>query len=178
MKVSIWFGVAAMLASGGADARRPAAAAGKAQVAPIRELARCRAIIDSSQRLSCFDQATAALLTAEQKADIIVVDREQVEKARRTGFGFGQPDAALFRNHGAPIAELDQLQGALASASADAGGQWMFQLRDGAVWQQIDTDTLARVPRPGDPVLIRRAALGSFRLSVAKTPGVKVKRVR
>lgn len=147
------------------------------QAAPIKELARCRTLPDDSQRLACYDQAAAILLTAEQKADIVVVDRQDVENARRSLFGFNLPDIALFRRHGAKIEPLEHLDGALAAASSDASGQWTFRLQDGSVWRQIDTNELNRSPKYGDAVLVKRAAFGSFMLSVDKAPGVRVRRV-
>jgi len=149
----------------------------KSEAAPIKELARCKTIPDDSQRLACYDQATTTLLAAEQKADIVVVDRQEVENARRSLFGFNLPDISLFRRHGAKIEQLDKLDGVIASASADASNQWTFRLKDGSLWRQIDTNELNRPPRSGDTVLIRRAAFGSFMLSVNKAPGVRVRRV-
>ena len=42
---------------------------------------------------------------------------------------------------------------------------------------QTDDTVIARRPRANDKVLIKRAALGSFRLSVAGLPSVKAKRL-
>jgi hypothetical protein len=66
----------------------------------------------------------------------------------------------------------------LAAAISDAGGQWTFELRDGAVWQQIDTNTLSRLPSAGQAVAIKRASLGSYLLAVGKDVAVRVRRVR
>lgn len=166
----------ALLLCGTAYARDPAKPA-DTEVTEVKELARCKAIADGPSRLACYDQATATLLAAEEKADIIVVDRQEVEKTTRSLFGFGLPDISLFRSHGASIPAVNQIDGVVASASSDASGQWTFRLQDGAVWRQVDTNSLSRSPRSGDPVLIKRAALGSYILSVSKAPGVRVHRI-
>ncbi|WP_152569542.1 hypothetical protein [Sphingomonas sediminicola] len=149
-----------------------------AESSALRGLARCKAIGDSAARLACFDQEAATLLAAEQRSDIVIVAREQVERNRRAMFGFNMPDVGVLRDHGGKVETLDQVEGVLAEASADASGQWVFTLRDGSVWEQTDMNPQTWSPRAGDPVLIKRAGLGGFRLSVAKAPGVRVRRVR
>ena len=178
MKAGILVCAAAVLASAavGATSKKDKPEA-QTQAAPIKELARCKTISDNTQRLACYDQAAAALLAAEEKADIVVVDREEVENTRRSLFGFNLPDISLFRRHGAKVEQLEKLDGVIASAGADASSQWTFRLQDGSVWHQIDTNELNRPPHPGDAVVIRRAAFGSFMLSVNKAPGVRVRRV-
>lgn len=179
MKAVILTCAAAMLACGAADARRKAdtPSTPAAEVAPIKEIARCKALTDDTQRLACFDQATTTLLTAEKNADIIVVDKTEVEATNRSLFGFNLPDISLFRRHGASVEQVDRLEGVIASAYPDASGQWTFRLQDGSVWHQVDTNTFGREPHSGQPVSIKRAALGSYILSIDKTPGVKVRRI-
>ncbi|WBO22391.1 hypothetical protein [Sphingomonas abietis] len=166
----------ALLLCSAAGARQPNMPPA-AEVAPVKELARCKAIVDSPSRLACYDQAADQLLTAEKKADIIVVDRQEIEKTNRSLFGFGLPDLSIFRSHGASMPAVNQIDGVIASAQSDASDQWTFHLQDGAVWQQIDTNNLSRSPRSGDPVVIKRASLGSYILSVSRAPGVRVRRV-
>jgi hypothetical protein len=49
-------------------------------------------------------------------------------------------------------------------------------MQDGAVWRQIDDEFLSRDPHPGSAVVIRKAMMGSFMLSVDKQPGVRAHR--
>jgi hypothetical protein len=178
MEAGLFIASVAILAAAGGGARPAYETRGKAPISVIREVARCRPLTEAAERLACFDRATAALLAAEEKADIIIVDRQQVEASRRSGFGFGPQDVTLLRQHGAQIAPLDRIDGILAVAISDAGGQWTFELRDGAVWQQIDTNTLSRLPSAGQAVAIKRASLGSYLLAVGKDVAVRVRRVR
>ena len=61
-------------------------------------------------------------------------------------------------------------------ASQDGYGHWVVRLQDESLWVQIDNNALALRPRPGQPVLIRRAALGSYVMRVNGQPGIRVRR--
>ncbi len=132
----------------------------------------CRAIAEPGARLKCFDTSVAALDSAERSEAVVVIDRQQVRETKRNLFGINLPDIGLFGNG----EDLPQIETTLASASVDGAGHWSFVLADGARWMQTDDNIIARRPRANDKVIIKRAALGSFRLSVGGQPGVKAKR--
>lgn len=145
----------------------------KADRAPLLvAVTRCRAITESTARLACFDTSVAALDAAESSQAVIVVDQQQVRETKRSLFGITLPDVGLFGNGN----DLPQIETTLTSATVDGAGRWSFVLADGARWTQTDDNTIASRPRPNDKVIIKRAALGSFRLSVGGQPGVKAKR--
>ena len=52
----------------------------------------------------------------------------------------------------------------------------MVRLADGSLWIQTDNHALALRPRAGQPVVINRAALGSYMMRVNNQPGVRVRR--
>ena len=57
------------------------------------------------------------------------------------------------------------------------GRGWIFRLEDGSLWEQIELrDQLSRDPRAGQPIVIRRAALGSFRAEVDGMRPIRVSR--
>jgi len=136
---------------------------GRAQM--LQSLIDCRKITDNTQRLACFDQAAAAMDQAEAKGDIVVVDREQARKVRRQAFGFTLPSLSLFERGEKPE-EIDTMQGKIAAARQNSGGKWVIRLEDGAVWTQVDTNEVPNTPQAGDPVTIRKAAMGSYMLSL------------
>jgi hypothetical protein len=136
---------------------------GRAQM--LQTLIDCRKLTDNAQRLACFDQAAAAMDQAEAKGDIVVVDREQARKVRRQAFGFTLPSLAMFERGEKPE-EIDAMQGKIAAARQNNGGKWVIRLEDGAVWTQVDTNDVPNSPQAGDPVTIRKAALGSYMLSL------------
>jgi len=150
------------------------------QPALFQALVRCRAITEAAARLQCFDEAAAALAQAAERRDIVVVDRGQVRESRRRLFGLALPRLPIFgggEDDGRPDPEeITQLEGTVASASQDSYGHWQVRLQDQSLWIQTDNNMLALRPRPGQPVLIRRAALGSYVMRVNGQPGIRVRR--
>jgi len=138
----------------------------------LRAVTQCRAVAEAAARLACFDRSVAALDEAETNKVVVVIDQQQVRETRRSLFGVSLPDTGLFGNGNA----LPQIETTLTSASVDDAGRWSFVLADGARWTQTDDYIIARRPRANDTVIIKRAALGSFRLSVGGQPGVKARR--
>jgi hypothetical protein len=173
------FGMFIRLSILAAAAALPAAAAaqveqGQARPEAFEALIRCRTIAEDGARLRCFDEATAALQAAAERRDVVVVDRAQVRESRRRLFGIALPRLPVFG--GSDDDEVDEVQGVVASASQDGLGHWMITLQDGAVWIQTDNRRLALRPRPGQPVVVSRAALGSFMMRVNRQPGIRVRR--
>jgi hypothetical protein len=165
-------GTAALLLGVPLHATRPADAP-KARSQLLVEVARCRTILDSAQRLACFDTTVTALDAAEKRQDVVVIDRQQVREARRKLFGISMPDTSLFG--GSP--DVDHVDTVLTDAQVAADGRWSFRVADGARWIQTDDNIIGRPPKRNEKVLIKKGALGSFRLSIGGQPAVKVRRV-
>lgn len=142
--------------------------------AVLRSVMDCRGIADNTARLACYDAATAKFGQAEEKGEIVVIDRAQAQQAHREAFGLHVPSLSFVTRALAPE-EVDQVRSRLKSARADAYGKWTFVLEDGAVWRQIAGD-LFRDPKAGQTVVIQRGALGSFKMSVEGQPTIKVHR--
>lgn len=144
--------------------------------AQVARLLGCRALADGAARLACFDRETASMAGAIATKDLVVVDRERVRAARKGLFGFSVPSfGGLFG--GGDAAEDSQLAGIVASANRNADGGWTVRLQDGSVWTQVDDTPVALAPKPGTPVLITRAAMGSFKLKLGKQPNYRAKRI-
>ncbi|MBK8272121.1 MAG: hypothetical protein IPK89_03780 [Sphingomonadales bacterium] len=144
----------------------------------LQKVVNCRAITDSTQRLACYDAEVARLDEAATKNEVYMVDKQQVQKTRRTLFGLPLPNLGLFGggdddNEENQIAELEST---VKSASYNGEG-WVITIAEGSTWQQMDFSPLALSPKPGMPVVIKRAALGTYKMSVRKQPGIKVKRI-
>lgn len=144
-------------------------------------LLRCRAIADSAERLQCFDTAAANFEAAAARREVVVVDRAQVREGRRRLFGLALPRLPIFGGGDDDEEDEDRvttLEGVVASASQNGNGQWVIALQDGAVWTQTDNNPVAGRPRPGQRVVINRAALGSFMMRINNQPGVRARRIR
>lgn len=134
----------------------------------------CRSIQNAEERLACYDKNVAAMDEAEKNKEIVLADRESMKEARRGLFGFSLPKIKIFGNEedGAEAELISTVQ----SARMDRNGGWIINLEDGARWQQIDTKSLALSPKPGMKINIRKAALGSYFVSVGGQPAIKMKR--
>ena len=148
---------------------------------PFETLIQCRSLSDPGARLACFDSAAAALEQAAERRDVVVVDRAQVRESRRRLFGLALPSLPVFggggrgQDHGDD--EVSTLEGVVASATTSSFGQWSVRLRDeGGLWVQVDHNTLALDPRPGQAVVIRRGPLGSYIMRIGNQPGIRVRR--
>jgi hypothetical protein len=144
------------------------------------KLSACRAIAEPTSRLACFDAAAAKLDIALATNEVYMVDKAQVRETRKTLFGLPLPNLGLF---GSDDGQADgdanrvvQLDSAITSVGAGADG-WIITIAEGSVWKQTDGATLALSPKIGMKVVIKRAALGSYKMNVGGQPAVRVKRV-
>lgn len=141
----------------------------------VRTLLACRAVVDAQQRLACFDGASSGIDQALVRRDLVVVDREGANAARRSLFGFALPNfGGLLGGEDDAIKEIESTLTALAR---NPEGGWTFKLADGSTWTQTDDVMFALAPRKGDKIKVKRRSLGSFTLTVNSQPGVRVKRI-
>lgn len=170
--------IAALGLSAAASAAPPRAA--RERPAALEAMLRCRTLTDERARLACFDKEVAAFEAAAAARDVVVIDRAQVRETRRSLFGLRLPRMAIFGgsddDQDRDDDELDQLEGVVASALQTADNRWVVRLQDGATWRQIDDNIIARRPRAGSKVLIKRAAMGSFMMRVDGQAGVRARR--
>lgn len=145
------------------------------RAAAFQALLDCKDKTPDAVRLACYDAAAGGLAGAEKQGDIVVVDREQARAVRRQAFGFAMPSLRLF-DRGEKPEEMDRLTAKVDAASIDRNGKWVVRLEGGQVWRQIDSAIVMTQPRSGSTVEIRRAALGSYMLSVDGHPGFRVHR--
>lgn len=170
-------GIALSLCAGAAIARE---AQPQGTPKAIADIYACRSITDAAQRLACFDSAAGVLAKAESDKEIVFADRAQMREARKGLFGFSLPKLKLFGNDGDSAEEPEEFQ-TLSSTIARTGqykpGRWFFVLPDGARWQQIDTQEVIVEPKAGEPIVIRKAALGSYMAKVSGRNALRVNRV-
>ena len=144
------------------------------QSATVEQLLACRSIPDRMVRLDCFDRETLVLTGAIMRHDIVVVDRDEVRRTRRTLFGLTVPSMAFL---GGDKDDLKQIDGTLSGTSHNRDGGYIFRLEDGSRWTQVDDRAFALQPQAGEKVLVKRATMGSYMLIVGRQPGVRVQRL-
>lgn len=164
-------GICGLVTVGSAEARTPVQTSNPAQ---ITGLLACRAISDSAQRLACFDRETAGIDKAIAAKELVVIDKQRANEARRGLFGFSAPSlGGLF---GGSDDEINQIDGVVASSHLNGDGTWTVVLADGSVWQQTD-DKILTDPRKGEKVVVRRGAMGSYLMVIGGGVSVKARRV-
>ena len=157
-----------------------AASARDVQVRAIRDVLYCQKVGDSGARLACFEQAAAALARATGEGDVVVLDREAVKKTRRELFGFSVSTAELFArrdDRSKAESELDEITTTLAAVGRNANGDYVLTLAEGGRWEQISAGSFGRAPRAGMTVVVRKAALGSYKMKIGEAPAIKVRRI-
>jgi hypothetical protein len=141
------------------------------------ELLACRSISDSVARLSCYDEKVAAMDAAAGRDDLVVVDRAQIRKARRSLFGLTLPNLGIFgggddKREGEGFSEIEST----ISRAYLSAYRWNVILEDGAHWVQVDTAAPRRDPKPGQKIRIRRASLGSFFANIDGQTAIRMRR--
>jgi hypothetical protein len=139
-------------------------------------LAACKKVAGASERLACYDAASSRLAEAVERKDLVVLDRAEIRRTRRSLFGMTLPRVPLFRGDGGE--ESDELTAKIASASSIGMGKWQFRLEDGAVWQTVESKPSLRDPRAGQEVVIKKGSLGNYFIRFNGQMGVRGLRVK
>lgn len=157
-----------------------AAAAPQALAQPadpaLKGLADCAGLADAAGKAACYDAAYRALDQQVRSGELSIIRRKEAQEAQRGAFGLNLPSLALFDRAAGEAGPLESVTDELARAYQDPTGRWVFELKGGATWRQIDSETISPRPRAGAAVEIRKAALGSFFLKVGQARGVRAKR--
>ena len=143
----------------------------------LQKLFDCRGIAEVGARAACYDAQVDAFSAAERDRRVVVIDQSEVRQTRRRLFGFALPNIKLFSPaKGEKEEEFSRIETVLKGV-ARPNGALLLTLEDGARWVQSGSDTLATDPKPGDPIVIRKAAMGSYFANIAKRPAIRVRRI-
>lgn len=148
------------------------AAAQEAPADPVASLTACRNVAEPAARLACYDQTATALQTARDNKELVVLDKTEVKKTRRTLFGFSLPRIKFLENEDEPE---PQIETTIDWARPLAGGKWTLRTPEGATWQT--TEPMADAPRAGDKITIKRGTLGGYFLKVGGLRAIRAMRV-
>jgi hypothetical protein len=163
-----------------ASAVPAAAATPPAQV--LQAVEACRTVPEDKARLACFDAAAAQLATAQAKGDVVVVDREQVQAAKREAFGFNLPKLSVLGRLAAQAGDAaeddERATFTIASASQGSDGRWVVVMDNGMVWRQTTNPVGAMNIRKGDAAQVRKGMLGAYFMNVGRHKAMKVERAR
>ena len=174
MKRHVGAMVAALIGGAGTSyAAQPAE--GRPEV--LQKLFDCRRIAEVGARAACYDAQVDAFDAAERDRRVVVIDQSDVRQTRRRLFGFALPNIKLFSPAKDDKAEeFNRIETTLSSVSR-SNDTLLLTLEDGARWIQSGSDTLPTDPKPGDPIVIRKAAMGSYFANIGKRPAIRVRRL-
>lgn len=154
------------------------AAPKKAPESPlIREIAACKQQVDDAARLACYDKTAAALTDATASGAVVVVEREDVRKTRRSLFGFSLPKLPFFSGDDSQDDKQDELTSTIVSAGSIGHEIYRIRLEDGAIWETTEGSPAVRDPKKGDTVVIKRGALGNYMMRIAGQRALRARRV-
>lgn len=147
------------------------------RAAALKQLSDCRGVADEAQRLACYDAAAAAVDAAEASGDLVVMDRGQVQTAKRSLFGFDTGALNIF-DRGDPERRVvvDNVTLTVERAYRGEGGKWVVVMSDGQVWKQVDNTNLYNPPKRGSEAKIRKAALGSYFMNIDGQTAIRARR--
>jgi hypothetical protein len=141
-------------------------------------LAACAQISDDAERLACYDQlagrassgapsslATSSAATAAAAAP----------SAANPVADFGLPPKVIQERE--PEKWVDSVTAKVTNVGAAGMDRYVVTLDNGQVWMQSERNVSA-ILAPGDTVTIKRAALGSFKLSGPRSVYWRVQRVK
>jgi hypothetical protein len=158
-----------------------------AQEAPLAKVYACADIEDAGQRHSCFD-ALIPELKASRAATFGRSTKPAKPQQQADVFGKSaskpSPLTAPVKTpadvKATPAAEkeVDRLSLAVKSISTGIDGKYRFTMENGQIWRQVDTEKLRNLGSGPWTAEIRKAALGSFLLTVGGQPRpVRVQRM-
>lgn len=143
----------------------------------VDALARCLEIREDAARLACSDAAARKLVDAERARELVVVDRDQVKRTRRSLFGLSLGSADPITGRDEPTERIEMLDTTIQAFGSERGGRWTMTLAEGGRWQTTEDWGGGAAPRRGAAVTVRRAALGSYMLKMPGARAVRVMRV-
>ena len=143
----------------------------------VEELFECREIVDPAERLACFDREVARVYEAQNSRELVIADREQVRETRRGLFGLKLPKLGIFGGGDDDEDAVNEISATLASARKLDSGRYVFELEDGVRWLETESVSGFRRLKAGDTIVIKKAALGSFKAKVNGKRAVRVRRL-
>lgn len=145
-------------------------------------LLQCRTIVEDGARLACFDRQSAAMDAAAQRDEVVVLDKSELKKTRKTLFGFSFPKLPFLGGGDDEKEEAREEEGfshiddKIVALRHLGYGKWQLDLEEGGRWATTEAIT-GREPGIGQMIEIRRAAMGGFRGKFAGGRAVRMRRV-
>ena len=147
----------------------------------VDALRACEGLQDRSAKLACLERASGSLVAAVDSGDIRLVDRKEREKQRRGLFGFSLPD--IFgggdkKDGKAEMEEMQTLVSTITEVRQIDRKTYVFRIAEAnAQWRIDEAPSRFVMPKVGETVEFKKAAMNSYFIRVGKQIGVKGKRI-
>ena len=169
--------VLALASVAATDAHAAPRAVEAQRTAVAQAITDCRKVADKDARLDCYDKAADAFEQAQAQGQVVVIDRVQAHQMKRQAFGFNMPSLSLFKA-GPKEEKLDRIDVKLTDAHRSADGKWVLTTEEGAVWRQTDDTDLYSLPKAGDVLSVRSAAMGGYFCRIGGDAAMRCSRVQ
>ncbi len=162
----------------------PAQAQGTANN-PTDAVYACASLAEDAARLACFDAAVATLRAQEEAGLVQTVDVAKIQTIEREAFGFSMPSLPTLFSRSSSDRDkvkrddIEEITVAIKSARVQGvTGKAILVLDNGQTWEQIDTAKIQSSSlRKAKEARIRKAALGSFMMTIDGGRSIRVKRI-
>ena len=99
----------------------------------VDNLATCTAIVDDAARLACFDREVGAFVGEAKDGSVKVVEKEDIDKARKKLFGYSVPDAGIFKADSKEEEEANKrLTSTITKVRQVSSKEWHIWIEEGA----------------------------------------------
>jgi hypothetical protein len=142
----------------------------------LNQLLECRNLASNEARLTCFDTQATRLAQETASGELVPVYKSEIAEARRGLFGIDRLKVPGFLAAQDAEEELGEVETTLELARKQGAGPWRFVLTDGSTWDQIDSSDPYFSNRAGTQVRIRRASMGSYLMTIGRSPAIRVSR--
>ncbi|MDJ0922629.1 MAG: hypothetical protein QNI84_15985 [Henriciella sp.] len=147
----------------------------------------CADLADDMERLACYDTAVGRLKVAEETGEVTTISRAEIEEVQRDSFGFSIPSLPRLamprfgrgdQDGEVVVEEFNEISASVTRIRKDSTGKLIVQLDNGQTWQQSDTRRVYLRNGGADSAVVKKAALGSFRMKLDGGTAFRVDRVR
>lgn len=150
----------------------------------VSALRACGQESDRARKLECLERASGALVAAVDSGELRVVDRKEREKQRRGLFGFnlgnifGGGDNDDEDRASPELAEMETLTSTITEVRQIGRKTYVLRIAEAnALWEINEAPSRFIMPKVGETVEFKKAAMGSYFIRVGKQIGVKGKRI-
>ena len=155
----------------------------QARIDHVAALRACEPLTDRARKLDCLEAASGALVAAVDKGELRLVDKQEREKQRRGLFGFDIGN--LFGGGGdkkdgdkAEMAAMETLTSTITEVRQIDRKTYVFRIAEAnALWRIDEAPSRFVMPKVGETVEFKKAAMSSYFIRVGKQIGVKGKRI-